>query len=342
MYTGKLFNERLKQIGFLIVIVCLCGVILSEMRYFFSSILGSFALYIMLRRPYKHLLSKGWSSMWATTFLVIVTFLITVGVAGGILAIAYDKVTSFHPQSLLENIRHIHEMVYEKWGYNIFSDDILAKAVSVVGNILPGIIAATGSIVANMVMMFFLLFFMLYQSNDFKESVVKMIPVTKESVELLKHETTNMVITNTVGIPMIMLGQALFAGVGYWIAGAGDPIIWGLATGFFGLIPVVGTGGVWLPLALNLLIGGNIWQGIFLLIWGAAVVASVDNLIRMVFMKRVANVHPMIALLGVILGINLMGFWGIIFGPLVLSGTLLLVKIFKSEFLTPPKQESAP
>ena len=104
-------------------------------------------------------------------------------------------------------------------------------------------------------------------------------------------------------------------------------------TSFFGLIPVVGTAGVWLPLSVNLLIGGHIWQGLILIIYGALIISSVDNVVRMVFLKKQANVHPLITLFGVILGMSLFGFWEIVFGPLIISGFFLLVKIYKIEFL---------
>lgn len=334
MYTGKLFNERVKQIGLLILMFCLICLIVGELQYFLSSILASFTMYMILRKPHRKLLSKGWKNSWATALLMLITFLIVIIIGGGVVGLIFDKMKDFHPQSILNSIRNIHDMVVQKWGYNIFSEEIISKGISTLGNILPGIISTTGNVIANVAMMAFLLFFMLYESVGFEKGLENLIPLSHDSVVMLKKETNNMVLSNAVGIPMIMLGQGIVAGFGYWLTGAGDPIIWGLVTSFFGLVPVVGTAGVWLPLSINLLIGGNIWQGIVLVIWGAAIVSSVDNLIRMVFLKKHANVHPLIALFGVILGINLFGFWGIIFGPLLLSGVLLLLKIYKKEFLS--------
>lgn len=333
MYTGNLFNERVKQIGFLLLILLLVCIIVDELRYFLSSILASFTLYLILRNSHKKMLQKGWRNSWATAVLLFFTFLVILIIGGAIVGLVYDKLRHFHPQTVLNSINHIHDVVNQKWGYDIFSDDIISKAVETVGNILPGIISTTGNVVANLAMMVFILFFMLHQSTQFQKGIVEMIPLSDSSVSLLKKETNNMVISNAIGIPMIILGQAFFAGIAYWISDAGDPVIWGLATGLFGLIPVVGTAGIWLPLSINLLIGDNIWQGVFLLIFGASIISSVDNVIRMVFLKKYANVHPLIALIGVILGINLFGFWGIIFGPLLLSGTLLLLRIYKREFL---------
>ena len=333
MYTGKLFNERLKQIGFILLILFFICVIIGGLHYFLSSILASFTLYMFLRKPHRRLLEKGWRNTWATSVLMLITFSAVLLIGIVLFGLVYDKMRYFQVQTVMNSIRHVHGEVMELWGYDIFSDEILTKAVSSIGTILPNVISTTGNVIANLAMMFFILFFLLYQSVPFEKALEGLIPLSKPSIDLLKKETNNMVISNAVGIPMIILGQALLSGLAYWFTGAGDPIIWGVLTGLFGLIPVIGTAGIWLPLSLNLLIGHNIWQGILLIIWGACVVASVDNVIRMFFLKKYANIHPLIALFGVILGINLFGFWGIIFGPLFLSGTLLMLRIFKSEFL---------
>jgi len=333
MYTGRLFNERLKQIGFILLILFLVCLIVEELRYFLSSIMASFTLYLILRKPHRRMLQKGWSNSWATTLLMVITFLVVLLIGGVIAGLVYDKMKNFHPQIVMDSIQHIRDEIALRWGYNIFSKEIVSQAVTSVGNFLPGLLSTTGNVIANLAMMVFILFFMLHQSVEFEKAIEEMIPLSESSVSLLKKETNNIVISNAIGIPMIIIGQGVFAGVGYWISGAGDPVIWGLATGLFGLIPVVGTAGIWLPLTVNLLIGGSIWQGIFLGLWGACIISSVDNVIRMVFLKKHANIHPLIALLGVILGINLFGFWGVIFGPLLLAGTLLLLRIFKSEFL---------
>ena len=174
---------------------------------------------------------------------------------------------------------------------------------------------------------------MLQGNKKFEQGIVNFIPISKENTRLLTKETNNMIISNAVGIPVIMILQGSLAALAYWFTGAGDPVIWGLLTGFAGLIPVIGTTVIWVPLSLNLLIGGDILQGIILLIWGACVLSLIETGIRMIFLKKYANTHPLIPLFGVILGINLFGFWGIIFGPLVISIFLLLVKIFHCEFI---------
>lgn len=327
------FNNHIRQIGFLLIIIFLACLIIGELRYFASSILGGFTLYIILRTPHRRLLEKGWKNTLATLTLLIITFIFLVLMLGGLISIVYAKLKQFQPQIIMDELHNIRNLVILKWDYNIFSEDIIQKTISTIGNILPDILSATGNVIANVVMMIFVLFFMLQESVQFERELEKVLPVSSDGIRLLKKETHTIIFSNAVGIPLIMLGQGITAGLAYWMLDAGDPVIWGLMTGFFGLVPVIGTGAIWLPLAIDLLIANHIWQGIVLIIYGICVISSVDNLVRIVFLKKKANIHPLITLFGVILGMNLFGFWGIIFGPLMISIFFLFVKIYQKEFM---------
>ncbi|MDL2223540.1 AI-2E family transporter [Bacteroidales bacterium OttesenSCG-928-M11] len=334
MYAGKQFNERIKQVVFIILLVFLFVVMLKNLSYFVSSFLGAFTLYMILRKPHNYFAKKWKTTTGSTAFLLFVTFLGLLLVGTGVFYLFYGKLKHFHPQGIMNGIHHIQDIILERFGYNIFSEDLVNSALNLAGNIIPGIISTTGNVFANLLMMMFILFFMLQKNKEFVKALESFIPLSGNSVQLLKNETNNMVIGNAIGIPFIMFSQGIVSALGYWITGAGDPLVWGVITGIFGLLPIVGTGGVWVPLAINLLIGGNIWQGIFLFAYGALVISSVDNIVRMGLMKKMANVHPLITLFGIIFGMNLFGFWGIVFGPLMLSSFLLLFKIYKKEFLS--------
>jgi predicted PurR-regulated permease PerM len=288
---------------------------------------------MVLRKPYNKLLAKGWKKPLAIICLLLLTFLIIVIIGGGITGVVYSKISQFNPQMILDNIRLINDTIIQKLNYNIIPEDIVEKGVQWLGSFLPGLISATGNVVANVILMIFVLFFMLQGNEKFEQSIVNFIPISKENILLLTKETNNMIISNAVGIPVIMMLQGSLAALAYWFTDAGDPVIWGLLTGFAGLIPVIGTTVIWVPLSLNLLIGGNVLQGIILLVWGTCVLSLIETGIRMIFLKKYANTHPLIPLFGVIFGINLFGFWGIIFGPLVISIFLLLFKIFHCEFI---------
>jgi predicted PurR-regulated permease PerM len=146
-----------------------------------------------------------------------------------------------------------------------------------------------------------------------------------------------MVRSNAIGIPLLAVVQGVVATLGYWAAGVPSPILFGFLTGFATVIPIVGTGIVWAPIVVYLGLTGNWIATIGLLAYCLLIVTNIDNIIRLIIQKKMANTHPLITVFGVILGLKLFGFWGIIFGPLMLSMFFLLLDIFKKEFISKDK-----
>ena len=332
MYEGKHFNERIRQIGFLLVLIFLACLIIGELRFFASAMLGGFTIFMILRIPHIYLRKKGWSNGLTTVLLTFITLIFLFLLMGGLLSLLYSKIKTFGPNTVMTSLQDIRSIIIQRWHYDIFSATVIQKALSSIGNILPGLLSLTGNVVLNTVMMLFVLFFLLLQRTQFEQGLEAYIPLSPKSIGLLKSSVHSMVMMNAVGIPLILAAQAILSGLAYWILDAGDPVVWGLLTGLFGLVPIVGTTTIWLPLAIELLVEGHIWQGIVLLIYGVCVISIIDYGARMVFMKKKANIHPLITVFGVILGMKLFGFWGIIFGPLMVSGFFLLIQIYNTEF----------
>jgi predicted PurR-regulated permease PerM len=135
-----------------------------------------------------------------------------------------------------------------------------------------------------------------------------------------------------VGIPVLALAQGLIALLGYWVCGVEGAVLWGLLTGLATVIPVIGTMIVWVPICIYLFAIGKPEYGIGLALYCLIIVGLADNVIRFLFLKRFGDVHPLITVFGVILGLNIFGMVGLIFGPLLMSYFLLLIKIYQVEF----------
>lgn len=190
--------------------------------------------------------------------------------------------------------------------------------------------------------MYFVLYFMLFDSVRLEKGLYEYTPLKEENIDRVGLEIKNMVLSNAVGIPMLSIVQGLFCVFGYWIFGINDFWFWGILTGIMGMVPVVGTTIVWVPLVISLFIAGKTGMGIGLLIYGAIVVGSVDNIFRLYWQKRFADVHPMITIFGVLIGVSLFGFVGLIFGPLLISMFILLLKIYRDEFEIKKRSIKAP
>ncbi len=118
-------------------------------------------------------------------------------------------------------------------------------------------------------------------------------------------------------------------------------MLWGFITGVFAFFPIVGTMIVWVPLVVFMFSAGHNGQGIGLAIYSAVVTGNIDYMARITLLKKIGDVHPVITVLGVIVGLSLFGFWGFIFGPLLISYFLLLYNIYSAEFGSQREQEES-
>jgi predicted PurR-regulated permease PerM len=96
-------------------------------------------------------------------------------------------------------------------------------------------------------------------------------------------------------------------------------------------IPIVGSGLVFIPAALIAISYQNYTAGFGILLWGALIVANIDNVIRLIINRKYANTHPIVSIVGVIIGIPVFGVLGLVLGPLLISYFILLIKIYESE-----------
>ena len=156
---------------------------------------------------------------------------------------------------------------------------------------------------------------------------------------MLASETKKIVKANTLGIPLISIIQGAAATLGYFIFGVKEWALWGFLTGVFAFFPIVGTMLVWIPLVIYTYTSGNSVMAIGLLFYSLIVTGNVDYIARITIMKKMGDVHPVITVLGVIVGLGLFGFIGLVFGPLLVSYIIVLFKIYMNEFVEPVEKE---
>lgn len=328
-------NDRLKQVFFLILIFLLGGVLFWRFTGFIPAFLGAITLYIMMRPLLFWLVRrKKWKKALAAILLIFLSFIVFLVPIGLFINMMTAKIgfAIQHSTELLNNIQNLIEKIKISTRFDLLSAANIQKVQESLTNFLPQFLGSTFNALTTMAIMYFILYFMLTQSDEMEEMLFEYIPLKDENVGKLGKEVKSMVISNAVGIPLLGLIQAIFAVLGYWIFGVQDPVFWGIVTGFMSVLPVVGTAIVWIPISIYLFMSGMTWHGIGMLIWGILIIANLDNVFRLMWQKKIADVHPLITVFGVLIGIPMFGFVGLIFGPLVISLFILLLKIYRDEF----------
>ena len=160
------------------------------------------------------------------------------------------------------------------------------------------------------------------------------VPLKDNNVNRLGKEIHMMVVSNAIGIPLIAFAQGLIGFVGYLIIGVDEPFFWFGVTCIAAMLPVVGAALAYVPLAIIFFANNQTGQGVAMLIFGFGVIGIVDNVLRFTLLRKLGNVHPLTTVFGVIIGLKVFGFIGLIFGPLLISMFMLLLKIYSNEFIT--------
>jgi predicted PurR-regulated permease PerM len=334
------FNERLRQILILLLILTIAVLLISQMTIFIPGLLGGITLYILSRTVYFQLIFKRkWKKGW-TAILFILCYLVIIALPVYLsVTLASPKISSLaeNQEEIIKSIQSLSGKVKEKTGVTILSVESAKTIAQKVSTFIPRIINSTMVLLTNLIMMFFLLYYLLVNGHDMERYLAKIIPLKHENVHLLAGETKMMIRANALGIPIICIIQGAFAALGYWIFGIEDWGLWGFVTGVFAFFPLVGTMIIWVPLVGYLFIHGDNWHAIGLTIYSVVVTGNVDYLARLKLLKYMGDVHPLITVIGVIAGLNLFGFIGLIFGPLLVSYFLIMVKIYINEFDKSPE-----
>ena len=143
-----------------------------------------------------------------------------------------------------------------------------------------------------------------------------------------------------LGIPVLAASQGLVAVLGYKIFGVDSYVLLGMLTGVFSIVPVVGCAIVWVPVCAYLGSTGHTTAAIGLAIYSFIITGGIDNVLRFTILKKLGDVHPIVTTIGIIVGVPMFGFMGFIFGPLLVSYLLLLIKIYRVEFATEPTADN--
>jgi len=330
------FNDRIKQVLLLSIIILLVYLMINELYLFLPGILGALTLYILSRANYFQLVyhrkwKKGWS---AGLFILYYLMLIGLPVFLAVTLIS-PKINSFlaNPNETINSVKQSITTIQGKLGFTVISENNLSNTLSKLSAFVPTVLNSTANLITNLAIMLFVLYHMLINGSEMERMLSRIIPLKKDNINMLASETKKMVRANALGIPLISIIQGATATLGYFLFGVKEWALWGFLTGVFAFFPVVGTMIVWVPLVLYMYATNESTNATLLLAYSVVVTGNVDYIARVTLLKKMGDVHPIITILGVIVGLGLFGFIGLIFGPLLVNYIIVLFNIYMNEFI---------
>lgn len=339
----RTIREQYWRYSLFVLILGLGITIFIELTPFLGGLLGAATIYVLLRRQ-MHYLTEGrkWRRSLAASLLMaeaVLCFLVPISLIAWMIVSKVQDI-ALKPESIIMPLKHIAALIHEKTGYDLLQETNISSLIGVIPKVGQWVLGSIADFGINIIVLLFVLYFMLIGGRRMEEYCRQILPFDRELGSRVMCEVHMIVRSNAIVIPLLAVVQGVVALIGYLVFGAPGPVFWGVMTCFATIIPIVGTALVWLPLAGYMALTGDWGPAIGLVLYGTLIVTHVDNVVRFVMQKKMADTHPLVTIFGVFVGLSLFGFMGVIFGPLMIEMFVFCVNFFKKKYLdgTPYKQ----
>lgn len=323
-----------RQLFVLLILIFLGFLIFKEMLPYLSGVLGAITLFVILKGFMAKLVGRGWKKSLAAGALLLASFIVILIPVGSIILMLSTKIGKAvaNSERVVAAVKDNAHKLETYLGYNLSNSLDSSSIAGWLTSNLQNLAGGTFNAVIAIGVMYFLLYYMLINRENLSATLRTYVPLDEGNIELIEKESDISVRSNALGIPLVALFQGIVALIGYVIFGVPDPFFWFAITAIGSMVPFIGSALGFVPVTVLLLASGHNLQAIGVLLYGIVVVGTTDNVVRLYILERISSVHPLITLIGVIVGVQLFGFIGLIFGPLLISLFLLIVKIYKKEY----------
>ncbi|MES2565249.1 MAG: AI-2E family transporter [Bacteroidota bacterium] len=342
--TNTIYTVSQRKNIILVLLVLVGLIIFKATLPFLTAILSAIILYTLFRPFYLHLIHKRHlSNLSATVIILIMSFLIIVLPLFGLSLMIIDKLIEFqkHPEIVTDIINKLHNYTGASFDIKAMINNSINDISGWAINAFSVFLDSALKIFIALIIIYFTLFYMFRSHEKFEKTILKYLPFNHENSLKFGRELKNITLSNILGQGLIGLCQGIIVAVGFLIFGIPDPVFWGIVSVFVCFLPVVGAPIIFIPAAILELASGNNFSGIGILIWGIVLVTFVDNFLRQFISKKIADTHPLITIIGVIIGIPVFGLIGLVIGPFLISFFILLFKMYERNYLAPQNPGTA-
>jgi predicted PurR-regulated permease PerM len=214
----------------------------------------------------------------------------------------------------------------------------LLSAATGGATILRHVLGLGSEFIVNLFLMTVAMYYFFLDGRRLFVEATRLIPLDQRYIQAFTHEFTDVAYAIVYGNTVTALVQGAVGLLGLVLAGVPHAGVWGAAMVIAALVPVVGTGLVWVPISFVLFLSGKVSEAFFLMAWGIFVVGTVDNFIRPRLCGARMALHPLLVFLSMFGGVAVFGMMGMLVGPLIASLFMAMVRIYRRDFLgvTPP------
>ena len=325
------FLETPKDRAGTLILALGVGILLALMP-FLSGLLGAAILYVMfvgLFRRMTRVMPAGLASALTLILAIVIIALPLAWLIGVLIDRIPDALRSLQGGVLLERLSQLH----------VGRIDIGAKLAEASGSLVQwvsaqalGFVGGAASASLNLIIAFFGLYYMLHSGEALWSGFHGYVPFSASTADALRLHFYRVTQATLLGTIATAAAQGALIGLAFLVVGLPDPLVWGSMAAFASILPVLGTGLVWMPAVLVLLFQQRYGAMVIMLVIGWLLASNIDNLIRPMVYRRVSNIHPMVTLVGAFAGIKYFGLPGLLLGPLAIAYFFELLRFYQLEY----------
>jgi len=192
-------------------------------------------------------------------------------------------------------------------------------------------LGGTLGVVGNIFLVLFISFYLFRDGETIMRNLVNSLPLERKRAEDLIEKTRTIISASVNGVLVIAALQGALGGLMFWILGLPSPLVWGVVMSVLAMLPVGGSGIIWLPAALILIFTGHWVKGVILIAFGALIIGTIDNILRPRLVGGKTGMHDLTIFFSVLGGLKVFGLVGFLLGPVMLAITFALLSIYRKE-----------
>ncbi|MBI1912452.1 MAG: AI-2E family transporter [Deltaproteobacteria bacterium] len=225
------------------------------------------------------------------------------------------------PLFLFPSLERFLEQYIDISTFNIRSIFVssIRDIASFAGEGMKGVITSSFTFFFHLILAFFSMYFLFKDGDKLFNLIKDLIPLSERNKQDIITKNRAVVFSTIYGGVLVGIVQGALGGLAFWYLELPAPLLWACVMFLFSFLPSVGSGMIWAPAAVYLLIKGNIVGGVSLVLWGTFVIGLVDNILRPYIVSGKTDLHPLLTFFSILGAVNAFGFIGIIAGPLILS-----------------------
>ena len=326
--------EKDRAAGLILVL----GVALAVALWpFTSGLIGALVLYVIFVPVYRWL-TEYIPEGPASALVIILGILVIVGPVASIISLLATQgpgmVQGLLSSPLIDRLRDLRIGPFDV-GAELSKQiqNIGSTIVPALGNTALGLLGSATRLALSLTIAFFGFYYMLRAPGNTWSYMRPFIPFSAANTKALQKRFKDVTVSTLIGTFLTAAVQGALLGVAFWASGLANPMFWSVVTALFAILPVVGSGLIWIPAAGVLFLQQQYFWAVAMVIWGFVVVGGVDNLIRPWVYRRYARIHPFITVIGAFAGIRYFGLLGLLIGPLAISYFFELIRMYREEYL---------